>query len=294
MENVLQYNVRVLRMGQVVNPTVNERLTALRKRAGLSMGALAIAIGYRGASSYQHYEDPEKFRKPYLPLHLAERLAEALVSKGEPPIRAREVLELAGPIAAAATDDTADVVKFNNARTIETHALRDKHTKNKPSAYQNGNVTSGTSPSGCVRLYVGGPVQGGVWQELPMVAPDEGAPTFTVFEHPLFRGYERLIQRQVIGDSVSNYVEDGGYIVTVPYEDFGTALDGRHVVVEREDGGRVERTLKLYRRNGDGDGELWGNSKDQRWNDVVPLTNGMDDEAKVRIIEVCITAMTPR
>lgn len=71
-------------------------LKQLRERSGLSMEAVAKAAGYRGASSYQRYEDPETFRKPYLPLDLAEKLARAMAGKGNPPIAPGEVMALTG------------------------------------------------------------------------------------------------------------------------------------------------------------------------------------------------------
>lgn len=71
-------------------------LRALRERAGLSMETMAQALKFKGASSYQRYEDPELFRKPHLPLDLTKRLLRILVHRGEPPIRAAEVLRLAG------------------------------------------------------------------------------------------------------------------------------------------------------------------------------------------------------
>lgn len=65
------------------------------------MADVAKAIGYRGASSYQRYEDPELFRKPHLPLDLAEKLARAMTGRGTPPVRKSEVMELAGSGTAA-------------------------------------------------------------------------------------------------------------------------------------------------------------------------------------------------
>lgn len=60
------------------------------------MADVAKAVGFRGASSYQRYEDAELFRKPYLPLDLAEKLARILAGRGVPPITAAEVMALAG------------------------------------------------------------------------------------------------------------------------------------------------------------------------------------------------------
>ena len=67
------------------------RLKALRLRAGLSMATVARHLGHRHASRYQHYED--RFRRPYLPLDLAERLAPLFAQAGVP---AAEIMALAG------------------------------------------------------------------------------------------------------------------------------------------------------------------------------------------------------
>ena len=76
-------------------PSVAERLKAIRERSGRSMAAVAKAVGYSGASSYQRYEDDATFTKKYIPLDLAEKLAQALVGRGKPPITEAEVLALA-------------------------------------------------------------------------------------------------------------------------------------------------------------------------------------------------------
>lgn len=75
---------------------VTEALKGLRERAGLSMERLARACGYKGASSYQRYEDPALYHREFLPQELAVRLAEALAGRGDPPISRDEVLALAG------------------------------------------------------------------------------------------------------------------------------------------------------------------------------------------------------
>ena len=77
-------------------PLVTERVRALRKRARLSMQNLAVAVGYRGASSWQRYEDPSAYRKKHLPLDIALRLEPVLVGQGHPPIASEEVYALAG------------------------------------------------------------------------------------------------------------------------------------------------------------------------------------------------------
>lgn len=90
-------------MAEIKELPVTEALKALRERAGLSMDRLAHACGYKGASSYQRYENPAMYSKTWLPLALVAKVADALCGLGEPPITRDEVLALAGIQAAGAT-----------------------------------------------------------------------------------------------------------------------------------------------------------------------------------------------
>jgi phage repressor protein C with HTH and peptisase S24 domain len=79
--------------------SVTERLKALRRRAGVSMAEAASACGHKTPSGYQHYEDPKKFTRAYLPREMIEKLLPVLVgkaAKGEAPILAAELWELGG------------------------------------------------------------------------------------------------------------------------------------------------------------------------------------------------------
>jgi phage repressor protein C with HTH and peptisase S24 domain len=71
--------------------SVSRRLKQLRQRAGLSIREVAHALGMEHGSSYQHYED--RFRKPLLPLEMAQRLAPIFAAKG---IDEAELYALAG------------------------------------------------------------------------------------------------------------------------------------------------------------------------------------------------------
>ena len=79
---------------------VTQKLKLLRERSKRSMAVLARALGYKGGSSYQRYEDPNLYTRKYLPLEIVEKLIPALEGKGEPPITKEEVLALAGPLPA--------------------------------------------------------------------------------------------------------------------------------------------------------------------------------------------------
>lgn len=67
----------------------------------MSLSAVAAAMGKKGASSVQRYFDGS-YTKDYLPKPLAEQLCNAFVGKGNPPIRAAEIMLLAG---LASTDE---------------------------------------------------------------------------------------------------------------------------------------------------------------------------------------------
>lgn len=75
---------------------VAEKLRKLRERAGLSMERLARECGYKGASSYQRYENADQYTKPLLPVPLAIKIADALAGRGDPAVTREDVLALAG------------------------------------------------------------------------------------------------------------------------------------------------------------------------------------------------------
>ncbi|HXQ42072.1 MAG TPA: S24 family peptidase [Candidatus Udaeobacter sp.] len=80
------------------------RLKILRERAGLSMRAVAEALGWT-LTRYQHYED--RYRRKFLPLDLARLLADIFAVRGVP---SAEVMALAGleaPAPAQSTESAA-------------------------------------------------------------------------------------------------------------------------------------------------------------------------------------------
>lgn len=77
--------------------SITNRVRTLRERAGLSMAAVAKAMGFKGASSYQRYENPALYAGGYLPRDWVESFRKAVLGKGNPAIQPHEVWELAGP-----------------------------------------------------------------------------------------------------------------------------------------------------------------------------------------------------
>lgn len=67
----------------------------------MSLSAVAVAMGKKGASSVQRYFDGS-YTKEFIPIPLARQLCDAFVGKGNPPIREAEVMLLAG---LASTDE---------------------------------------------------------------------------------------------------------------------------------------------------------------------------------------------
>lgn len=80
-----------------------EQLKRLRNRAGYSMEDIAKAMGYKGASSYQRFENPNRYKRPFFPAEFVARLFSVLYGRGNPPITYSEILALAGFNAANAT-----------------------------------------------------------------------------------------------------------------------------------------------------------------------------------------------
>jgi hypothetical protein len=58
------------------------------------MRAVAEALGLKGASSYQRYEDENLYTRAILPLEMAAPLGRALIGKGVPPIGRDELMDL--------------------------------------------------------------------------------------------------------------------------------------------------------------------------------------------------------
>ncbi|WP_353429285.1 helix-turn-helix domain-containing protein [Paracoccus denitrificans] len=73
--------------------SVAAALRALRQEAGVGVREMARRIGAPSPSSYAHYEDPKRFKDPYLPMAWAIRFADALEQNG---IDRARVIALAG------------------------------------------------------------------------------------------------------------------------------------------------------------------------------------------------------
>ena len=76
--------------GRMTEETLGARLLALKDRSRLSLENIAKAAGYKRASSIQRYFSPD-YEAKFLPRELADRLKDALVGFGDPPIFASDV-----------------------------------------------------------------------------------------------------------------------------------------------------------------------------------------------------------
>ena len=97
---------------------ISAALKALRERAGLSVREVARAIGL--GESYSTYATYERaFKKPFLPMDLAQKLSKALAGRGDPPITENDVLALAG----VARGAVLDFKPPNNGRRLRPETL---------------------------------------------------------------------------------------------------------------------------------------------------------------------------
>lgn len=113
--------------------TIPEVLQVLRRRAGLSMDAMAKAMGYSRASSIQRYLDPKAYGGGYLHRDFVAKLVRALVGRGDPKITAVEVWALAGPEFRMATS-------FDPDQPDEVHL--DDRTDEAPAPLASGDVAN--------------------------------------------------------------------------------------------------------------------------------------------------------
>jgi len=225
---------------------VSAQLVDLKERSGLSIRAIARAMGYQNASSIQRYFSSD-YAKPALPADFVAKLLPVLVGKGETVITREDVLALAS---AALTDLEAAAAPSRSA----------------------------------VALELKGQVAAGLWMESGLFETD--AVRKTTFSGDLRFPSESQYLLQINGESLNRIARDGDLILCLDYLQAGIEIkSGDLAVVERSrDGGHtVERTAKrLIRR--DDVVELHPESDDPRFQEPV-IFNEHDEEAtEVRII----------
>jgi transcriptional regulator with XRE-family HTH domain len=188
--------------GMETNDSPALRLKRLRERSKLSMKAIAKALGFKGASSYQRYENPDQFTKQHLPLQMAKTLAELFAGKGTPPISKEEVLVLAG---------------LEDLSTSQLRSLDEQ------------------SWVWCI-----GEAASGVWKEAFEWPRGNWIPVAVSVRDERFPGVARSAVR-VAGDSMDQLYPDGSFVIFVRFSDIDrgprpgdriVALRRRHELVE--------------------------------------------------------------
>ena len=187
------------------------KLKKLRNRAGLTMAALAKALGYKQSSSYQRYEDEITFKKPFIPLQMARELVRLFAGRGTPPITEEEVLALAG----------LDHLSRTQVRALDEQSI----------------------------VWCVGEVAAGIWRDAFEWPRDEWLPFPMILMDTRYPNAERRALR-VRGDSMNELYPDGSYIVFVRLGDIGRKpQSGDRVVVLRHRQSQTEATVKEYRRD---------------------------------------------
>lgn len=225
---------------------VSAQLVELKDRSGLSIRAIARAMGYQNASSIQRYFSSD-YAKPALPADFVAKLLPVLLGKGEPAITRDDILALAPT------------------------SLTDLEAASAPSR-------------AAVALDLKGQVAAGLWMEAGLFETD--AVRNTTIAGDLRFPSESQYLLEINGESLNRIARNGDLILCVDYLDAGIEIkSGDLVVVERSrDGGHtIERTAKRIVRR-DGMIELRPESDDPRFQEPV-IFNEHDEEAtEVRII----------
>ncbi len=225
---------------------VSRQLVDLKDRSGLSIRAIARAMGYQNASSIQRYFSAD-YLKPALPSDFVAKLLPVLLGKGEQPITREDILALA------------------------PDSITDLDASSAPSR-------------AATPLEIKGQVAAGLWMESGLFETD--ATKKTSLAGDLRFPSESQYLLQINGESLNRIAWSGDLILCVDYLEAGIEIkSGDLAVVERtRDGGHtIERTAKrIIRRNGQI--ELQPESDDPRFQEPV-IFNEHDEEAtEVRII----------
>ncbi|POF29653.1 LexA family protein [Roseibium marinum] len=240
-------------MEETTQSAVSRQLADLKNRSGLSIRAIARAMGYQNASSIQRYFSQD-YSKPALPADFVAKLLPVLTGKGEQPVTREEVLALAPD---SITDLEAALASPQAARPLE----------------------------------IKGQVAAGLWMEAGLFETDATRKATMAGDLRYPNEYQYLLQ--INGESLNRIARDGDFVLCLDYLEAGIDIrSGDLAVVERSrDGGHtIERTAKRIIRR-DGGIELRPESDDPRFQDPI-IFNELDEEAtEVRIIAKILTVI---
>lgn len=125
-----------MRLKDMTEKNVASELKHIRTSAGVSLRKMAEALGM-APSSYAHYENPERFKSPFLPMNIAVKISKLLQETGKRDL-AEEVIILAG---AGKSDfekqQALDVAEFNSLiEQIDSSAAHNEGVKLRPNFSQ--------------------------------------------------------------------------------------------------------------------------------------------------------------
>lgn len=194
--------------------SIARRMRMLRERANLSLEQLAKLMGYKGASSIQRYENPDKLNPGYLKRDFVAAVEKALLGKGNPPIQRPEIWELAGP-------------EFNFAPPPQPNAV----------------VGAKITTSGPM-IPVYGSAVGGLDGEFEM----NGSLLYEIMAPPSLAPVKNAYAVQVVGDSMEPRYFDGEVVFVDPTR---RVKRGDFVIVQvrREEEGPLLAYVKRFIRH---------------------------------------------
>lgn len=141
-------------------------------------------------------------------------------------------------------------------------------------------------------IEVRGVVAAGVWREV-YLQMDEPLGVAPMVENPKYDGFKQWAE-MVEGPSMNHHYLPGDFLHVVSTIDMGyAAKPGDHVIVERREAGKIERTCKVFdRRNGEN--VLVGDSTEARWNEPVTITADETSLTEIEIVGLVIGAYRSR
>ena len=245
MDNVISLNYCAYRMDAEKTFNAPLALRALRKRAGLSMRALARDLGYKGASSYQRYEDPDSQVPGALSPHLVDKLLHVLPGLGDPPITKEEVFRLGG--------------------------------------HKHGNLYKYYGdPMQTPIVKVLGIAAAGNWLEID--AFEDKWPKESPITRDGGYSRARQYALQISGQSINKFLPDGAFAHCIAYDDIGSEPQSGafyHIEQIRDHGELHEVTIKQFWLD-NGKPQFWPYSTDAKFQSPIEIDPNSDIEVRIK------------